>query len=334
MAEADRNYGGYGNGQKFIRCEPNDFLLARFEASRDSEYLNHVCFTLDSMREQSIHDRREGGYFRTSTGPGWDQPHREKLLSEQAGMIKNCLHAYRITGRAEYAGMAEEIIGYLDAKLYDPASGAFFGCEDFVRVSASEQSQSDEFFTVIDKCLYADANAFAIAAYLDAGTILKNRDYTSRALRVLEFLRSNCVNPAGGMFHYFEGAPRLGGWLGDQVLMGRALLAAHGAAEVKEYLEHAIDLARYIVDFFRNPEGGYFDLEAAGSGHLQFRLTLIEQNGPTASFFLHLAAATGDPGWRNAAAWALSAFREDVASYGVHAAGFGIALGEYLTSDK
>ena len=34
----------------------------------------------------------------------------------------------------EYARSAEEIIGYLDKKLFDPSKPAFFGCEDFLRV--------------------------------------------------------------------------------------------------------------------------------------------------------------------------------------------------------
>ncbi len=42
----------------------------------------------------------------------WTQPHREKLLAEQAGLLANCLRLFRITQRPEYAGMAEEIIGY------------------------------------------------------------------------------------------------------------------------------------------------------------------------------------------------------------------------------
>ena len=332
MALADREHGGYGTGQKFIQPEPNDFLLARYEQTGNPEYLDHVCLTLDRMREQAIHDRREGGYFRTSTGPDWDQPHREKLLAEQSGLVTNCLRAYRITRRPDYARMAEEIIDYLNAKLYDPSSGAFHGCEDFLRVNNPEQKASDEFFTIIDSCVYADANALAVSAYLDAASTLEEADCTARALRALEFLRFNCRNPAGGMFHYFDGWARLGGWLGDQVLLGRALLEAHKATGEKSYLEQALELAEFIVTRFKNPDGGYFDLEVSGVAYLSFRLTLIEQNGPAASFFLALEAVTGGLRWRHAALWALGAFKKNFGSYGVHAAAFGAALGEYLAA--
>lgn len=333
MALADRDHGGYGTGQKFIQPEPNDFLLSQYQATGNAEYLNHVCFTLDRMRNQAIHDRREGGYFRTSTGPDWDQPHREKLLAEQAGLITNCLRTYRMTRRPEYARMAEDIVDYLNAKLYDASTGAFYGCEDFLRVNA-EPSSGDEFFTIIDKCIYTDANALAIIAYLDAAAILENAGCQEHALRALEFLRIHCANPAGGMFHYLDGAAQLGGWIGDQVFMGKALLEAYGTTGERKYLEQARELAEFIVARFKKPDGGYSDLQESGFAYLSFRLTLIEQNGPAASFFLQLAAVTGDTRWREAALWALSAFKENLVSYGIHAAAFGRALNEYLEVEK
>jgi hypothetical protein len=283
------------------------------------------------MREKAIHDGCEGGYFRTSTGPDWDMPHREKLLAEQAGLIANCLATYRVTRRPEYARMAEDIIGYLNSKLFDEETGAFCGCEDFLRVGAGEASR-DEFFTVIDRCVYTDANAMAINACLEAASILENSAYRERALRALEFLRLRCRNPAGGMLHFFDGAARLGGWLGDQALMGSALLRAYEATRKAEFGSQAQELAEYIVTRFKNPAGGYYDVETSGLGYLSVRLTLIELNGPAAQFFLALARATGDLRWREAACWALSGFGEDFRSYGLHAAAYGRALAQYLES--
>jgi uncharacterized protein YyaL (SSP411 family) len=134
------------------------------------------------------------------------------------------------------------------------------------------------------------------------------------------------------MFHCFDGTARLGGWLGDQVFMGSALLEAHKATGKREFLEQAQALAEFVVGRFKNPAGGYYDLETSGFAYLSFRLTLIEQNGPAASFFLALTDATGDAGWREAALWALNAFKEDVRPYGIHAASYGRALGEYLAT--
>jgi uncharacterized protein YyaL (SSP411 family) len=331
MTLADREHGGYGSGQKFIHPEVNDFLLSRYETTRDEEYLAHVRLTLDRMRWNGIYDARAGGYFRTSTGPAWDRPHREKLLAEQAGLLGNCLELYRLTSRPEYARMAEEIVHYLEAKLFVQETGAFHGCEDFLRIEAPREGSNGEYFTILDKCFYTDANALAANAYLKAGSILGNGDYRGRALQILEFLRLHCRNPAGGMFHCFDGNVQLAGWLPDQVLTGSALLHAYAATRNEAFLEQARELAEYVVAGFKNQGGGYYDLEAIGAGYLSVRLTLIEFNGAAALFFIAAAKTTGESRWHEAARWALSAFTEDFASYGVHAAAYGRALNQYLT---
>jgi uncharacterized protein YyaL (SSP411 family) len=330
MELADRVHGGYGNGQKFIQTAANDFLLSQFQATGNAAYLDHVCLTLDRMREGAIRDGGAGGYFRTSTGPDWDQPHREKLLAEQAGLVLNCLWTYRITQRREYAAMAEDIIGYLNTKLSDESSGAFYGCEDFLRVESAEPGSRDEFFTIIDRCVYTDANALAITAYLEASAMLGQSEYKARALKALEFLWDNCRDPQGGMFHFFNGAPKLSGWLSDQVFVGTALLKAFGATGERKYLERAKELAEFIINRLKNPAGGYHDIVKPGFAHLGVKLTLIEQNGPLASFFLALASATKEARYRDDALWALAAFTEAHQSYGIHAAAYGTALGEYL----
>src|SRR5262249_13650025 len=153
--------------------EANDFLLSRYEATQDSLYLQLACLTLDKMREGAIHDLEEEGYFRTTTGADWSQPHREKLLAEQAGLLANCLHAFRNTKQTVYAEMAEGIIGYLDRKLSDHGRGIFYGCEDFLRIETPQATAHEEFFTIIDNCIYTDANALAAVAYLEAAKTLE-----------------------------------------------------------------------------------------------------------------------------------------------------------------
>ena len=330
MDLADRVHGGYGRGQKFIHPEANDFLLSRYEATNDSTYLDHVRLTLDRMREGAIHDREEEGYFRTTSGADWSHPHREKLLAEQAGLLANCLRVFRITKQTVYASMAEGIIDYLDRKLSDNSRGIFYGCEDFLRVETTERSEREEFFTIIDKCIYTDANAQAIVAYLNAAAILGKTSCQERALKALEFLWEHCRSGNGGMFHCFDDAPRLEGMLNDQARMGTALVGAHRKTGESKYLEHAKELAEFVLTKLENAAGGYYDLPAQGTAYLNFRLTLIEQNGIAGLFFLALAEATKEHRYREATQWALSVFRGDFSSYGVHSAAFGQALGDWV----
>jgi uncharacterized protein YyaL (SSP411 family) len=330
MELADRVHGGYGRGQKFIHPDANDFLLSRYEATKDASYLDHVCLTLDGMREGEMHDHQGGGYFRTCSNADWSRPHREKLLGEQAGLLANCLRTFRITQHPQYALMAEEIIGYLDRKLSDSGNHTFYGCEDFLRNETTKDPSEEEYFTIVDNCIYTDANAQAIIAYLEAAEILGKPSYRERALKALDFLWDHCHCSDGGIFHYFDGAAHVPGLLNDQARIGTALVHAHRSTEAAKYLEQAKDLAEFMLSRLQNPEGGYFDLAIPGSAYLSFRLTLIEQNGAAASFFLALADATRELRYRDAALWALSAFTGDFNSYGIHAAAHGQALNEFL----
>ena len=333
MGLADRVHGGYGSGQKFIHPEANSFLLCRYEATKNTDYLDHARLTLDRMREGEMHDHQGGGYFRTCSNADWSRPHREKLLVEQAGLLTNCLHTFRLTQSQEYADMAEDIIDYLNRRLSDPTNGAFYGCEDFLRIEPAEASSPEELFSIIDACVYTDAGAQAVIAYLDAAEILGKFVYKERALQALEFLWDQCRNPEGGMFHYFEGVPRVSGLLNDQARMGTALGQAHKATNEIKYLERAKQLAEFILERLKNPAGGYYDIADSGPAYLSFRLTLIEQNGAAASFLLALAETTREPRYRDAALWALSAFPADFSSYGIHAAGFGQALNEFVNGN-
>ncbi len=105
----------------FIRPQ-TIFCLPATRRLREVACFEHACRTLDGMREGEMHDVKEGGYFRTTTGADWSQPHREKLLGEHAGLLSNCLQVFRLTGRDEYGRMAEEIIDYLNNKLFDCAA--------------------------------------------------------------------------------------------------------------------------------------------------------------------------------------------------------------------
>jgi uncharacterized protein YyaL (SSP411 family) len=238
---------------------------------------------------------------------------------------------FRLTRRAEYARVAEEIIGYLDHKLFDPARGAFFGCEDFLRRESAVVSSAEEFFTIIDECIYTDANALVIIAYLEATALLNRPDCQQRALIALESVWRCCRDAEQGMYHYHDNAAHLPGLLSDQAQMGMALLRAYSAAGGAQYLERARELAEFIVTRLKNPSGGYFDLCALELSFLKLRLTDISQNGAAASFFLELAEATKAATYRDAALWALRAFAGNCCSYGIHAAPFGKALSDFVS---
>ena len=63
MELADRVHGGYGRGQKFIHPEANDFLLSRYEATKDASYLDHVRLTSGPDERRRAPRSRRGRLF-------------------------------------------------------------------------------------------------------------------------------------------------------------------------------------------------------------------------------------------------------------------------------
>jgi uncharacterized protein YyaL (SSP411 family) len=147
-----------------------------------------------------------------------------------------------------------------------------------------------------------------------------------RALGILEFIWRDCRTEEDGVFHYYDGAPRLAGLLEDQVRVGTALIQAHLANGDAVHLDGARQTADWIIARVKNPAGGYFDSAAGEIALRKLPLTDLDQNGAAASFFLRLARVSGEAKYKEAARWALDAFNGDFAAYGIHSARFGKAL--------
>ena len=107
-------------------------------------------------------------------------------------------------------------------------------------------------------------------------------------------------------------------------------MQAWKATGENQYLERAEKLAEFILTKLRNPDGGYYDLSVPEPANLRYPLTLMEQNGAAASFFFALAQSTGEAKYQDAGDWALGPFTGDFSPYGIHAAGFGRALAEFV----
>ena len=331
---ADPVHGGYGTKIKLLHTEANEFLCYLFEATGEASSLQHVTFTLEKMRHSRTFDARDGGFFRYSSRADWQEPHPEKLLDDQAALLRNYLRAYLLTEHVAYRETAEGLIAYLNTTLSAASTPCFLGCQDYVRpevsIAASRTSGPPPLLSFIDELVYCDANARAASAYLDAWWLLGREDCKERALSIVETLWNTLRAPDGGMYHYADGAPRVPGLLMDSVMTGLALLEAYAVCGNAIYVERARQLASDIVRQHRNVAGGFFDVSATGPASLQFPVTVLTQNANVALFFVRLADLSGDIAYRKTAHWALKSFPNSHRQYEAFAAGFGHALGRLL----
>lgn len=219
---ADPVHGGYERERKFPHCEANELLLRHHATTGDTRFLNHVRLTLYNMHQSKTHDP-DGGFFRYSSKPDWNEPHHEKLLADHAGLLENALHVFELTGEPFFRELAEEILDYLDRGFRDPAAPYFHGCRDYIRITPGRDMppgamlhRNRGMFSITDPWMYTDANARAVSACLRAARTLGRTDCGERALDTLRFLLNRCWDRAGCMAHYVDDAPRLHGLLTDQ----------------------------------------------------------------------------------------------------------------------
>jgi uncharacterized protein YyaL (SSP411 family) len=331
---ADTVHGGYGTKNKFLHTEANEFLLYLYEATGTSSYLDHVRLTLDKMRHSRMFDSKDGGFFRYSSRADWQEPHPEKLLDDQAALLRNYLRTYLLTDEGSYRQTAEGLVEYLNTTLSAATHPCFFGCQDYVRpdptVASGQTSGPLPLLSLIDELVYCDANARAASAYLDAWWLLGREDCQDRAFTILETLWETLRAPDGGMYHYADGVPHVPGLLMDSVMTGLALLDAYAACGHAVYLERARQLAEDIIRWHRNASGGFSDISVGGPASLQHPVTVLTENADVASFFVRLADLSGDIDYRKPAYWALRRFPNSHRTYAAFAAGFGHALGRLL----
>ena len=330
---ADQENGGYGTQFKFLHTEANEFSLYLHEVTGEAGYLDHITFTLDQIRRSSTFDGKDGGFFRYSSQPDWNEPHPEKLLEDQASLLKNFLHAYLLTGDDKHRKSAAGLINYMDSTLWDESKQAFHGCQDYVREIASppEVSRESPLISVIDEYVYCDANARAASAYLDAWWVLGEDGCLERARQILDSLWRNLRSPAGGMFHYSDGLPHAPGMLTDAVAAGSAFLDAFAVLDEEDHLARAKELAGDIIRVHRSGHGGFLDISQTGPASLQIPIPVLTQNALAAAFFVRLADLTGDLNQRENAVWAMESFPNSHRQFGAFASGFGHALGRLLT---
>ncbi len=98
----DDRYGGIGMQPKFPQPMTYEFLLRHHLRTGDPQALAMVELTLQRMANGGIYDQIGGGFHRYSTDTFWLVPHFEKMLYDNALLVRLYLHAFQLTGKPLY----------------------------------------------------------------------------------------------------------------------------------------------------------------------------------------------------------------------------------------
>jgi uncharacterized protein len=133
----EKKYGGFGSAPKFPMPPLLHYLLfytrfaahLKIESEQRESALDIASLTLEKMADGGIYDHLGGGFHRYSTDMQWHVPHFEKMLYDNAQLIRLYIDAYEATNNPGFADVAKETLAYILRDMTHP-EGVFYSAED------------------------------------------------------------------------------------------------------------------------------------------------------------------------------------------------------------
>jgi uncharacterized protein YyaL (SSP411 family) len=332
---------GFGTEPKFPQTDALALLLLRAGSCRDERVDGVLHATLTGMASGDIYDHVEDGFFRYATHRDWSEPHYEKMLEDNARLLRVYSDAFGVYADAAYAQTAQGIARYLLHTLWQPGVQAFSGSQDadeaYYHKDAATRRELDPPF--VDTTVYADWNALAASGLLRAAQVLAQPELAGPALAALETLWDR-GHGRHGMAHYLvaTGPGRdavtpgpIAGLLGDQALVTAAMLDAYEYTGERAYLARAELLAGWVEKRLGAPDGGFLDRAPTdeAQGLLAQAVADPSHAAVMADDLLRLAAYTGELPHRDRAGLALASLDGLYQELGLMAAPFAAAALRY-----
>ncbi len=311
---------------KFPHPEALELLLLLAQNGRQPDALNMVCYSLEQMCDGGLWDKEEGGFFRYSAASDWSTPHTEKMLEENAALLRLVLLTAQATHEQKWIDLAKHLLLYINSTLWQPGLSLFSGSQsaDEEYYEPGPYSRASQVVPHVDKTVYVSWNARMISSYLLAAQVLGHSSLDTMALHALDCLCEHMMHREGSMYHYaVSGHADLPGQLADQVWMTRTLLDAYEIHGRKQYLETAIALMHFACQELLDRSNGLFydypeDIHAMG--RLSLREQPLTENAIAAECLLRMAVYSNRQNLRDTALLVLSGCREKYRRTGIQGA--------------
>ena len=337
--------GGFGSEPKFPYPDAVGFAFLQYQKTGDREMLDIAVKTLEG--QMRLYDPMWGGFYRYAANSDWSEPHYEKMLYVQAGVIGNYLEAYQVTGEDKYGEAAAGVKAYLTRFMTDE-KGGFYASQDADIGShdpSAEFIPGEKYYSLdeagrlaigipyIDETIFTDWNGMAISAYLRLYHAMGDEHARDFARKTIDRITSECMQ-GDRMCHYFDGEARLPGILSDQVYFAQALVDAYQTVGKRGYLENAMKLAGFIAENLRDViDGGfYFKLfDPSAKGEPLERHKPFDENVAAAKLLIQLHYLTGYANYRELAERTLKSVAYPQLTESVVGVGFACALDLYTS---
>ena len=317
-ASFDEEFGGWGQGGKFPLPR-----TVEFAAKRDRD---RAARTLEAVHAH-LHDTYDGGFYRYAEHRDWSGLHREKLLDENAALLRAFVTGYLYTGKGTYREAAESAADYLTTTLW--AGEAFAGSQaggDYYTLEPSDREEADP--PHVDATVFADRNGLAADALLALHAVTDAEGPRRYAERALDHVLDELVED-GTVTHYRDGgAVGATGLLVDAATLLAGLTTAVQVTGERRYLDAAREAAEEALDL-QAKDGAFLDGPTVGPGLLDRPLRPLDTNVELADALIDLAYLADEHRYREAAGEALSAFAGAADRMGVEVAAYAAACARH-----
>jgi uncharacterized protein YyaL (SSP411 family) len=240
----DWGYGGWGDAPKFPQAMVLEFLLQHCVNHHEEEHLKLIRHCLEAMARGGMYDVVGGGFARYSTDKFWRVPHFEKMLYDNAQLVRAYLHAWQVTHDPSFQRVVNETLAFV-AREMTHELGGFYSSLD----ADSEGKEGKFYVWSLDEIreILKDESEFFEAAYgitprgnFEGRTVLQRAlDDASLAARFKLDPESVPAKLAGSHSRLFAArAPRVRPGTDDKVLTSWNGLMLAGFAEAARVLEN------------------------------------------------------------------------------------------------
>ncbi len=278
----DSRYGGFGQAPKFPPATGLSFLLRRHHRTGDAQILTMVSKTLDAMAAGGMYDHVGGGFARYSTDERWLVPHFEKMLYDNALLIRAYVEAYQVTHNQEYRCVAAETLDYILREMTSPEGGFYSATDadsegvegkffvwtpDEIRAAVPNEEDAKRF------CAYYDITPGGNWEHKSIPNTPESLDAVAAHLKITSGELQATIERVKPLI-YAARARRVPPGLDGKVLTawnGMMISAMAEGARVlgdSRYFEAAEEAADFLLRTMKRPDGGLYRTYRAGKAHL------------------------------------------------------------------
>jgi uncharacterized protein len=304
----DPEWGGFGAAPKFPSTMSLDLLLLWYLRTDDEQARKIVTVSLDAMASGGMYDHIGGGFARYSVDRQWLVPHFEKMLYDQALLVRVYAHAAAALDEPRWHQVVTETVEYVLRDLRQPGGG-FSSSEDADSPGPDGHGHEglfhtwtvDEVRAVLDDGADTDA-ALEFYGITPEGNFEGGRSIPNRLRARGQLERSPAIESARQrLFDAREQRPRPG--RDDKVLtewnalMVSALTEAGWLLGRPDWLAAAAETADFLCRELRRPDRRWLRSWFAGGDPPARHDALAADHACLLDAFVRLGEATGEARW-------------------------------------